>query len=362
LSKRNENFIGYSFGKLKVISFEGVKNEKRIWRCKCTCGSEVLIPTVRLNRTMSCGCLQKEITSKRVIKDITNQKFGRLTVIERSHITKKNGSYYKCLCDCGNELIIKSSYLISGDTKSCGCLKKDVLSQIKKNHLYAGQRFGRLEVISYAKRSRWLCKCDCGQETVVSSTSLLNGVVVSCGCYSKEQTSKRMMGKPISLETRKKLSVINKGKYISDATKQKMSFALKGKRIGINNPFYGKTHTKEARLRISTALIGKYRGENSPHWNYNISMEDRLCDRRYNQLFVDWRTSIFKRDDYTCYLCKIKGKYMQAHHIYPWNKYKHIRYELWNGITMCKDCHNKTKGKELEMSHLFIPHLRKYMD
>ena len=54
-----------------------------------------------------------------------------------------------------------------------------------------GQRFSRLTVMSRAQNSKsnqtqWLCKCDCGRETVVRSSSLLNGHTKSCGCYSDE--------------------------------------------------------------------------------------------------------------------------------------------------------------------------------
>ena len=51
------------------------------------------------------------------------------------------------------------------------------------------KRFGRLLVMSRAssknKRSRWLCKCDCGNEKIAYSTDLLNGYTKSCGCLAK---------------------------------------------------------------------------------------------------------------------------------------------------------------------------------
>lgn len=58
----------------------------------------------------------------------------------------------------------------------------------------AGKRFGRLIVIKRAehtgKRAHWLCRCDCGNEVVVSGTNLRNGNTSSCGCYSKLQRLK----------------------------------------------------------------------------------------------------------------------------------------------------------------------------
>lgn len=55
------------------------------------------------------------------------QRFGRLTVLEFSH---SNGrAYWKCICDCGNKVVVKGSKLRAGDTKSCGCLSSDFLRQ-----------------------------------------------------------------------------------------------------------------------------------------------------------------------------------------------------------------------------------------
>ena len=57
--------------------------------------------------------------------DLTGQKFGRLVVIKRAANTKNNCAHWLCKCDCGNEKVILSSSLIQGNTKSCGCLAKE---------------------------------------------------------------------------------------------------------------------------------------------------------------------------------------------------------------------------------------------
>lgn len=56
--------------------------------------------------------------------NITGHRFGRLVVLEFTNLI--NGrSHYLCKCDCGKIVEKKSHYLLSGDTKSCGCLKSD---------------------------------------------------------------------------------------------------------------------------------------------------------------------------------------------------------------------------------------------
>ena len=56
--------------------------------------------------------------------DLTGQTFGKLTVIQRVGSDKKR-SQWQCRCECGNEVTLPASYLTTGDTKSCGCIKKE---------------------------------------------------------------------------------------------------------------------------------------------------------------------------------------------------------------------------------------------
>lgn len=66
-------------------------------------------------------------------KDMTGEKYGRLTVMKRVG-TKNRNAMWLCKCDCGNETIVSRSGLIRGQTTSCGCYQKEVISQIKKKY------------------------------------------------------------------------------------------------------------------------------------------------------------------------------------------------------------------------------------
>lgn len=55
------------------------------------------------------------------LKDLTGQKFEKLTVIKRVENDKNNRVQYLCKCECGSIKIIRGSSLTSGNTKSCGC-------------------------------------------------------------------------------------------------------------------------------------------------------------------------------------------------------------------------------------------------
>lgn len=69
------------------------------------------------------------------VKDITGQKFTRLTVISRSDKTgPRKSSVWNCICDCGTSLTVPIGSLSSGNTRSCGCLQKDTVSSMMRKH------------------------------------------------------------------------------------------------------------------------------------------------------------------------------------------------------------------------------------
>lgn len=121
--------------------------------------------------------------------DLTGQKFGRLTVLYRSG-TRNGSALWHCKCDCGKEVDVKSSSLRSGATKSCGCYTKERIGKLNFKDL-TGQRFGRLLVLKRTDKKGqcvyWLCECDCGNLTEVRSNLLRNGSIQSCGCLQKER-------------------------------------------------------------------------------------------------------------------------------------------------------------------------------
>jgi len=69
-----------------------------------------------------------------MINDIVGQKFGRLTVIEDSGKRRHRGTIWRCKCSCGNIHNVRHDRLKSGNTKSCGCLRKEKTSLKKFIH------------------------------------------------------------------------------------------------------------------------------------------------------------------------------------------------------------------------------------
>ena len=69
------------------------------------------------------------------LKDLTGQRFGRWTVIKRSTKSSVNhATYWLCKCDCGTEKDVDAKKLVSGESKSCGCLMKEINAKLHTKH------------------------------------------------------------------------------------------------------------------------------------------------------------------------------------------------------------------------------------
>lgn len=182
---------------------------------KCDCGEEKLINNtdVRSGKIKSCGCYRKEKLSALNSADLTGQHFGRWTVLSRVLNKTGHGSIWLCQCECGTIKEIEYTNLVSGKSKSCGCLRSELYFDD-----ITGQRFGRLIAIEpnwKVTRERkqgtvfWNCKCDCGNLVIVSNNSLKQLNTTSCGCLiSKgEQKIKEILNSlNIQYETQKQFS------------------------------------------------------------------------------------------------------------------------------------------------------------
>ena len=92
-------------------------------------------------------------------------------------------------------------------------------------------------------------------------------------------------------------------------------------------------------------------GENNPNWKGGIDYNNRSV-RRSNE-YKEWRSKVFERDNWTCKKCGTKSKSkcyikIEAHHIKPFCLFPEFRLVVENGITLCKECHNKEpKGRQI---------------
>jgi len=129
-------------------------------------------------------------------QDLVGKKFSRLAVLSFSGPGKSGHFTWKCRCDCGVVKDVIGQQLISGSTKSCGCLRKQVARKRGLRNIkdLAGERFGILAVVRRDlskpfEKPRWVCHCNCGVEKSVRGSNLRNGTVKSCGCLVRRRGS-----------------------------------------------------------------------------------------------------------------------------------------------------------------------------
>lgn len=127
------------------------------------------------------------------------------------------------------------------------------------------------------------------------------------------------------------------------------------------HPMLGKKHSVESRLKMSNSWI--YSKKITKERNDKIS-ESLKGDKNYNwkggpkttrdiknyirkqREYVNWRTAVFERDDFTCQSCETRSKKgktveLEAHHIKSFANFPKLRYEVSNGLTLCLECHRE---------------------
>jgi hypothetical protein len=143
LRKGTKDLRGEVFGMLTVLRFGGKHKEKgrAVWQCRCDCGKTVFKLGDRLQANskktrkgggeirQSCGC-----NNPNIFHDLKGQKFGYLTVVEFSHVSKSGHRIWLCRCKCGEEKSIIQSHLENSHTSSCGCFRVKNTSSMFTTH------------------------------------------------------------------------------------------------------------------------------------------------------------------------------------------------------------------------------------
>ncbi len=94
-------------------------------------------------------------------KDLTNKTFGKLTVLKITRMDNKLA--WECVCECGKKKIVKSSLLLSGRTKSCGCI---IVGGYRKNNKILKDKKCKncSKIFTPDRTSDKFCSSICGDE------------------------------------------------------------------------------------------------------------------------------------------------------------------------------------------------------
>jgi hypothetical protein len=99
----------------------------------------------------------------------------------------------------------------------------------------------------------------------------------------------------------------------------------------------GRKKTAEHKAKISIAL----RGDKGPGWRGGVTPKNQM--HRRSAEYKEWREAVFRRDGYACIWCgDNQGGNLEADHIMSFSEYEDLRFEVFNGRTLCEDCHKST--------------------
>lgn len=218
-----KDITNQKFGKLTVLeeTQNRAGNGSILWKCKCECGNIVFSIGSDLRSGRRVSCGKCPR-----YENLIGQKFNLLTVIADTHTKINDKEVWECQCECGNIIKVHSANLKSGGVKSCGCLAST-------NYDLTNQRFGKLVVkyrIDAKNRNisrKWLCQCDCGNKIIIAANKLRSGQVNSCGCLKQSvgelKIAQFLIENNIPFETQK---MFNTAKYSRTNRPMKFDFYL----------------------------------------------------------------------------------------------------------------------------------------
>lgn len=179
------------------------------------------------------------------------------------------------------------------------------------------------------------------------------------GIYPHKKGYKRQ---PFSIEWRENMGKSQRVKVVSEITKSKIRATMKLK--GLKPPMMT-SELKEKLMRIhlgskqSAETIEKrvshFRGEKSSHYiKDRTQLKHRFGDERRSSIYSTWRNDVRKIDNWKC---KINNKdcegRLEVHHILGFVEHPELRYDINNGITLCRFHHPRKRIDEMKLSPYF---------
>ena len=143
---------------------------------------------------------------------------------------------------------------------------------------------------------------------------------------------------------RHKIPSAFKGHHHTEESKKKLSMAHLGK----TSKLKGIPRTLEDRIKISESVKPKmenHKGENNPNWKGGKS--SKIVKLKASFDYKVWKEQVNERDNYTCQICGCNIKeIIETHHIKRFRDYPELRFDVNNGITICKFCHQLEHTKK----------------
>ena len=95
----------------------------------------------------------------------------------------------------------------------------------------------------------------------------------------------------------------------------------------------------------SVDLKTRYKGAGSPAWRGGKTPSNILI--RNSTDYAKWRDDVFTRDKWICQDCGQVGGKLHVHHVFNFSEFPEHRLEVWNGATLCENCHSLLHGRTI---------------
>lgn len=237
------------------------------------------------------------------------KKYGRLTILNKegfkTYLSGQRKEIVLCECECGNLKKFIFHEIKSGDTKSCGCFRKEIVS---KHGLYNSKEYKTW------KRIIQICTNPKNPDYFLYKQN-------NIGLYPKWldfNTFLKDMGKTY------KNMIFSRIDKLGNFEPKNCEWAT------------GKKETGRRYIKDRTLL-------------------KQTNDRKGDSLSVEYRYKTLDRDNRKCKINnnECNGK-LEVHHIFNWRDYPELRYDLNNLITLCHHHHPRGKKNESRLSPYFI--------
>lgn len=246
-------------------------------------------------------------------------------------------------------------------------MKKNLVKNKKRiprrgfGNIYVGMKYKNMTVLSLDDTSggngrhyRWNLLCDCGQLHNVGSRTISKNNNIKCSC---SRNFENLVGRTVG-----NIIVCGFAGYDIRHRRKKPQWFYQCQKCGIV-----KISTSEVLKRGDIKTCGhagcRPSGEESPKYKLNAVNREKRSDGRRRV----WCRSIFERDNFVCIACGEKTNKIQAHHLNGWHWDIKGRFDINNGVTLCKDklsgCHynfHKQYGSENNTREQFAEYLKKY--
>lgn len=331
-------------------------NSKLKYVAKCGHEHSILLYHFKQGQGVICPrCAHKILGERQKLsyEDVKNCfKENGCKLLSESYTNRHSKLRY--IAKCGHEHFIALRAFRSGQGRMCpkcaykaGSEKKkfsyeDVREYFKENgvELLSERYVGALSKLRYIAK--------CGHEHFISLANFKSGkgricptctykIVGDNKTLSYKNVKKTFEEHGCKLLSKKYLDARSKLKYVAMCGHENL-IALYSFKSG------------QGRMCSKCAMPS---GKDNYMWNPNLTDKDRIRGRFTKENAI-WRKSVYKRDNYTCQITGEKGGSIVAHHMKPYYKYKDLRSEISNGITLNKEFHifaHKIFGQKAEIGY-----------